>query len=81
MSQLAPPLQAILDAELAAGNSISDISNWPPKCELLLSLRYKFKQAHLPDANVSYRIIDDIHYWYAEYDFNDGQQIVTCGFA
>jgi hypothetical protein len=81
MPQLAPSLQAILTAELAAGNSVQEISEWPPACELLVVLRRQFGQAYPVAPTVAYRVLDDPHYWYAEYSFAAGQQLLACGFA
>ena len=80
MPPLAPPLQAILDAELAAGNSIQEISAWPPTCKLFIILRRKFRLAYSLVPPVSYRLLNDGHYWYAEYAFATGQQLLACGF-
>jgi hypothetical protein len=81
MPPLAPPLQAILNMELAAGNSVQEISAWPPTCELLIILRRKFGQDYPLASTVTYRVLNDHHYWYAEYSFAAGQQLLACGFA
>jgi hypothetical protein len=80
MPAVAAPLQAIIEVELAAGNSIRETSSWPPTCELLIILRRKFRQPYSLAPAVMYRLLDDVHYWYAEYSFNAGQQTLACGF-
>ena len=77
---VAAPLQAIIETELAAGNSIRETNSWPPACELLIILRRKFRQVYPLAPGVTYRLVDDAHYWYAEYSFNAGQQTLACGF-
>ena len=80
MPLVVAPLQAIIEAELAAGNSIRETSSWPPTCELLIILQHQFRQPYPLVAGVTYRLLDDAHYWYAEYSFNAGQQMLACGF-
>jgi hypothetical protein len=80
MPSVAVPLQVLIEAELAAGNSIRETSSWPPTCELLIILRRKFRQSYSLAPGVTYRLVDDAHYWYAEYSFNAGQQTLACGF-
>jgi hypothetical protein len=78
---LAPALQGILDAELAHGNEISEVTDWPPVCELLVILRKPFHESYLPLANVEYAHINDSHYWKAEYRVMGGKQTLACGFS
>ena len=78
--KMAEPLQRILDAELAKGNEIVEVADWPPKCRLLVILRSRFHDDYLPLAEVEYAEINDPHYWQAEYDFRGGQQTLACGF-
>lgn len=35
-------LDALLRAELAAGNLVAEVTSWPPKCERLIILTYRF---------------------------------------
>ncbi|WP_280151985.1 hypothetical protein [Piscinibacter sp. XHJ-5] len=84
MSNSAPampsPLQAILEAELAAGNEVAEVSSWPPKCSLLVILRHPFNSKHTAAAGVEFAEINDSHYWKAEYRYNGGAQVLACGF-
>lgn len=56
MSNSAPtmpvPLQAILEAELAAGNRIAEVSSGPPKCSLLVILQRPFASKYAAAAGV-----------------------------
>ena len=54
---------------------------WPPGCELMVSIKNKFCRNYSPEPGVEYRLIDDYHYWFAEYVYNNGQQILACGFG
>lgn len=77
---MAAPLQRILDAELAAGNEVTEVSAWPPKCALLVILRRPFSQTYAEDNNVEFSETNDSHYWKAEYQFKGGLQTLACGF-
>ena len=46
LAALAAPLRAILEAELAQGNVIDEVADWPPRCELLVILRLPFATAY-----------------------------------
>jgi len=81
MPQLLAPLQLILAAELAAGNAIQERSAWLPACELLIILRHKFTQAYPVAPGLTYRLLNDAHYWYAEYACKGGRQVLACGFS
>jgi hypothetical protein len=77
---LAAPLQAILDAELSAGNEVVEASSWPPKCELIVILRHPFRRAHATSEDVEFAEINDPHYWKAEYRYNGGMHTLACRF-
>ena len=78
---LSPQLQCILDAELVAGNSIAEVSSWPPKCSLLIILKHPFHCSHLLPDDVEYFEINDPHYWKSEFRYKDGWQIIACRFG
>jgi hypothetical protein len=81
--KLAPPIGAILEVELAAGNEVVEIAiepAWPPNCELFIGLKRKFSSSYEFAAETTFNIIDDYHYWFAEYSYNDGKQILVCRF-
>lgn len=77
---MAAPLQRILEAELARGNTIAEVSAWPPKCRLLVLLKRPFSGCYDAPGEVEYAKIDDRHYWKSEYRFNDGEEVLACGF-
>jgi len=78
--QMAVPLQGILEEELARGNAVVEVGNWPPKCELLVLLRSPFHRDYSPLPGVEFALINDPHYWQAEYSYRGGQQTLACGF-
>ena len=78
---MAVPLQAILEAELAAGNAVAEISSWPPQCELLVILRHSFRSAPIQPAEVAFAEVNDGHYWRSEYRYKGGVQVLACGFS
>jgi hypothetical protein len=77
---LVEPLQAILEAELANGNEIAEVTAWLPKCELLVILRHPFHRAYRSSSEIEFAAIDDLHYWKSEYRFQGGKQTLACGF-
>ena len=84
LDKLAPPLRYILDMELAAGNKVIEVSvepGWPPGCELFIGLNRKFRKSYKLTPDTVFRLVDDYHYWFAEYDFQNGLQMLICGFS
>ena len=78
--KMAPPLQSILMSELARGNSILSVGDWPPKCRLLVNLARPFRKKYALAADVEYEAINDPHYWKAEYRYKGGLECLACGF-
>lgn len=78
---LAAPLRMILDAELARGNVIDEVADWPPHCELLIILRRPFAAAYPLAPGMTFTAIEDRHYWKSEYHLDGGRQTLACGFA
>ena len=78
---LAAPLKKILDAELALGNSIQEVSNFPPKCFLLVILKRPFNRPYELEGCVEFAEINDPHYWKSEYRYRGGAQCLACGFG
>lgn len=65
--RLPPALQAVLDAELKAGNKVADVGcNYPDHGSICVTLAKRFKTKH-KNSNLVYRLTKDPHYWYAEY--------------
>lgn len=78
---MVPGLQSILLAELARGNKIREVGDWPPKCRLFVLLERPFKKKHALAPGVVFEKLDDPHYWQAEYRYDDGIECLACGFG
>jgi len=78
--KMSGPLQAILETELACGNTIAEVSAWPPKCSLFVLLRKRFSGGHPVHPDVAYAEMNDSHYWKAEYRYKGGAEALACGF-
>ena len=77
IARLCPELRAILDSELASGNSISESwDGWG----LGVLLALPFRRKHPVSDRIFYRPVNDPHYWQAEYWCSDPQQRVACRF-
>lgn len=77
------PLQHILASELGCGNSIREISDWPPHCRRLVVLDRPFKRRYPLQSGLTFHKINDRHYWKAEYRFElDAglSECLACGF-
>jgi hypothetical protein len=79
--RLSPTLQRLLDAELAYGNTVVEVTHWLPKCELLIILALPFHQSYLLLSDVTFVEINDPHYWKSEYRYNEGKQVLACRFG
>lgn len=62
------PLREILEVELAAGNSIQEISaSWPMKAANIW-LRQRFQKNYIVDhSHIAYRYLGDPKHWTEEY--------------
>lgn len=72
------PLQRLLDAELRAGNRIAEVSNWPPKCRLLVILEHHFRANETVPSEVVFQELHSPHYWRAEYRYDGGTEVLAC---
>lgn len=81
LTALVPALRRILNAELAAGNAIAEVADWPPHCELFVLLRRPFQCSHVPRPGVVFTAVDDRHYWKSEFSVDGGRQTLACGFG
>jgi hypothetical protein len=80
LAALCPELRAILDAELAAGNTIAAASRGvgkPTAVHVALHQRFRTQHASLP-LNVTYREINDPHWWKAEYEHVPTGHLLVC---
>lgn len=81
LPQMSASLQRILESELARGNTIAEVSAWPPKCRLLVLLKKPFFTLYETPGEIEYAAIDDRHYWKSEYRLNGGEEVLACGFS
>lgn len=72
-------LNALLRAELTAGNVVAEVTSWPPKCERLIILTYRFLECPVGN-DLLYREINDPHYWLAEFEAENGREVLACRF-
>ena len=63
-------LNEILEGELALGNTISEVSSWPPKCQKLVILAQPFHKVYRRDGVSAFETADR-HYWAFEYSHRD----------
>jgi hypothetical protein len=77
---MTPTLQLILDAEIALGNTVAEVSAWPPKCHLFVLLKRPFHNQYVTSAGVEFSEVDDSHYWKAEYRASGSEEVLACGF-
>jgi hypothetical protein len=79
---LCDELRQLLDVELAAGNEIKETNvDFPRAGAVFVGLKKKFRSApaQLPEC-VVYRVIDDVHWWQAEYEHLPTGHYLVCGF-
>lgn len=77
---MAPTLQAILEAELARGNAIVSVGDWPPTCRLFVMLARPFAKRYRTPPGIAYTEPKDPHYWRAEYALEGGAECLAGGF-
>jgi len=70
-------LNKVFQAELAAGNRIVEQTNWPPKCQKLVILEFRFSR-HYDFEGLHYREVSDPHYWFSEYGVASGKEVLAC---
>ncbi|MBO4865588.1 MAG: hypothetical protein J5582_03315 [Ruminococcus sp.] len=76
LAKLSAPIKRIVDEELAAGNVVKETYIGKADGRIFVFLKYRFTAKH--DCDAEYLVIDDRHYWYAEY--SDSKCTVACGF-
>ena len=80
LAALHPDLRSILDAEIAAGNSVVETGGgWPDADSVFVRLREPFrtKPTPLPDG-VTYTEPNDPHWWKADYSSRSPRHILAC---
>jgi hypothetical protein len=79
VSRLAPQLRTILAEELRLGNAVVETSEgWPGA--LMVMLRSPFARRY-EEEGVSFRPIEDPHYWKEEYRVAPSDHILACRFT
>lgn len=80
LDQLSGFLKSILDAELAAGNSVSGLSvDWPRPGKLCVQMKLCFKIKHnVEGTSVDYGEDHDPHGPVAEYRDRETEQSLMC---
>jgi hypothetical protein len=69
-TRLHPALQAIVAAEVASGNRVSDAGvDWPEPGSVHVTLSKRFDNRHA-NAAASFSLCSDPHYWHASYETN-----------
>lgn len=86
IDKLSPDLKIILEDELNAGNSICETSSGGfTDCtdnHLFIWLKFPFKTVIRNDLEgIVYQLIDDPHYWKAEYNDINNNQTLACNFG
>jgi hypothetical protein len=82
MDGLPPPLRAILDAEIARGNYVSETwEGWPANGTMVM-LGRSFGADYPLNDGLRYSDVNNRHYWRAEYDLDHEGRIfiLGCGF-
>lgn len=77
---LHPALRAILDAEIAAGNTIREVGGgWPRRGSVFIRLRKPFqvRPEEVP-AGVAYVAVNDPHWWREEYSIGEPPHLLVC---
>ena len=59
-ARLDAALRRVLEAELARGNVIDQVADWPPACELLVILRHPFAADYPVGASVAFTVSDSL---------------------
>ena len=81
LARLCPPLAALLQAELDAGNRVVETSTqWPTPLSIWLARPFLCPPAKLPEG-VTYRDVNDPHYWKAEYVHEPTRHMLACRFG
>lgn len=80
LNQLRPELQAVLDAELKAGNKVADVGrDYPDKGSTCVTLTKRFKNKY-KTTGLLYSLTHDPHYWYADYStMGTPKHLLICG--
>lgn len=56
------------------------VGDWPPDCRLFVQLARPFGKRYPVPAGIIHAVLNDPHYWKAEYSTADGAECLACGF-
>lgn len=78
--RLAQPLRELLRAELAAGNQIAEVgpSMHASGATMVLLARRFLVSTTQPPEGVTYRVLNDPHWWHAEYVHAATRDCLAC---
>ena len=80
ISEFSQKLKLILDIELEQGNVIVETSHgWPKSDSILIILDKPFSRDYQFE-DITFRNIDDRHYWKSEYCDEDLGHVLACRF-
>jgi hypothetical protein len=63
---------------VGARQRVLDHGEWPPHCDLFVLLARPFRKRYPLTAGLAYQVVDDPHYWKAEY--RHGGECLACAF-
>ena len=73
-------LNNIIFHEIENGNNIVEESQWLPKCKKIIILKKKFTTNLDVKDGLIFNIINDPHYWYADYYDPLTKESLACKF-
>lgn len=75
-------LQPMLEAELAAGNEVKDRGPAPSgQGGRMVLLRHPFKITPAVTPVLRFQMVNDPHWWLAEFTCTEHHDMLACGFA
>ncbi len=83
IKRLGPCLEKIFADEIEAGNVVVEtyIGDWPFKNSVMVFLKKPFlTPIRSGIQGVKYTLVNDSHYWKAQYHHLDSNTILCCGF-
>jgi hypothetical protein len=80
LAALHPSLKPILEAELAAGNEVAELSTgWPDPDSVFVRMRKPFRTHPTPlPEDVAYNEPNDDHWWKADYGTRAPRHVLAC---
>jgi hypothetical protein len=77
------PLQRFLEAELSAGNRVVEdsLAQWGELKRVIILGSPFLSRGRVDEGSLSFREINDPHYWKAEVEDSHTKELVACGFG